>query len=239
MQENLLERKMLATIVSTFTLMMIMSAFMDTGDSTYQSNEVHYGMGFALSTMAVGIYGGLIILVYGNAVSLIIEFVLNKWFTVNTWVFVFLHGLFGIVLIESPILAVYGVMTALFYAFIDRWILSRTRNKKRLRLFLIVPLSIYAAIWGVLTWISPEPPPFTEEDAIAFVSGGNTYDDRFPDQPGKVTEGPVTRETHVKEVGDEIYIVTFKETRTNIEDGHWWVSYRVDRSSSSLEDSSH
>jgi hypothetical protein len=239
MQENLLERKILATIITTFTLVIVLSGFMLEIDIGVNPEEADYGMAFVLTTLGVGIYGGLIILVYGNAVSLLIEFVLNRWFKVNTVVFILLHGFFGLVLIYEPILAVYGVTTALFYACMDRWIFYRTRNKKRIRMFLIVPIGIYTVIWAVLTIISPEPPPFTEEDAIAFVSGANTYDDQFPDQPGKVTEGPVTRETHVKEIEDEIYLVTFKETRTNLEDGHWWVSYRVTRNSSSLEDSSH
>lgn len=239
MQENLLERKILATIVTTLTLVIVLSGFMLEINTDLNPEEADYGMAFVVTTMAVGIYGGLIILVYGNIVSLLIEFVLKRWFKVKTVVFILLHGFFGLVLIFEPILAMYGVTAALFYACMDRWIFYRTRNKKRLRMFLIVPIGIYAAIWAVLTIISTEPPPFTKEDAIAFVSGGDTYDDQFPDKPGKVTEGQVTRETHVKEIGDEVYLVTFKETRTNLEDGHWWVSYRVTRNSSSLEDSSH
>lgn len=238
MQENFFHRKMTATFVTTITLAMILSCFSirDNGGGT-----TDYGEAFLAEAMLYGLYGGVIILVYGSLVSALIEFVMNRWFKINSWIFILLHGVFGLIMIEVPILSVFGIAAALFYACIDRWIFSRKSLEKQISIFALTPVAIFAAIWTALSFISPEQPPFTADDAIEFVtSGEGTIIDKFPKEEGVITVGSATRETSIEEIEDEVYIVTFTETwKDDDAGGPWSISYKVERGSSTLYDQSH
>jgi hypothetical protein len=235
--ENFLQRKITATFVTTVTLAMILAliSLSDMGAGTSD-----YGEAFLFATMLYGLYGGVIILVYGNLVSALIEFVMNRWFKINTWIYILLHGVFGLIMLEAPILAVFGVGSAILYACIDMWILYRIRNEKRIKMLMLTPITMFAVVWAVLSFISPDRPPFTAENAIDFVtSGEGTIIDKFPKEEGVITVGNATRETSVEEIGDEVYIVTFTETgKDDDTGGPWFISYKVERGSSTLYDES-
>ena len=97
-------------------------------------------------------------------------------------------------------------------------------------------------LWGYFQYTSPPMPPFTKEDAVALrTSGEDSLINHFPKEVGKNEEMiggfTVKRETSVKEIEKEKYIVTFKEDWWRDETPNSWsISYLVDRSSSTLYD---
>jgi hypothetical protein len=199
-----------------------------------------YGEAFLFAAMLYGMYGGVIILVYGSLVSALIEFVMNRWFNINTPIYILFHGVFGLIMIE-PILAVFGVAAALLYACIDRWILHLIKKEKPIMMLMLTPIALFAVTWSVLSFITLDRPPFTAKDAVEFVTTGKgTIIDKFPKEEGVITVGNATRETSVEEIGNEVYIVTFTETWKNEDTGGpWSISYKVERGSSTLYDQSH
>jgi hypothetical protein len=237
LQENFFQRKMMASFVTTITLAMILTSI-----STYDNagGTSDYGEAFLAATMLYGTYEGVIILVYGSLVSALIEFVMSRWFKINTPIYILFHGVFGLIMIE-PILAVFGVGAALLYAIIDRWILLRIKKDKPTLMLMLTPIALFAMTWSVLSFISPDQPPFTAEDAVEFVtSGKGTIIEEFPKEVGIITVGNATRETSVEEIGNEVYIVTFTETwKDEDAGGPWSISYKVERGSSTLYDQSH
>lgn len=238
MQENFFQRKMMASIVTTIILVMILASISLKDNAGGMSD---YGEAFLAAAMLYGTYGGVIILVYGSLVSALIEFVIYRWFNINTLLYILLHGVFGLIMLGEPILAVFGVASALLYACIDRWILHRIKKEKPTLMLMLTPIALFMMTWSVLSFITPDRPPFTAEDAIEFVtSGKGTIIDKFPKEEGIITVGDATRETSVEEIGDEVYIVTFTETWKH-EDagGPWSISYKVERGSSTLYDQSH
>jgi hypothetical protein len=238
LQENFFQRKMMASIVTTIILAMILASISlkDNADGTSD-----YGEAFLFAAMLYGMYGGVIILVYGSLVSALIEFVMNRWFKINTLLYILLHGVFGLIMLEVPILAVFGVGSALLYACIDRWILHLIKKEKPIMMLMLTPIALFMMTWSVLSFITPDRSPFTAEDAVEFVtSGKGTIINKFPKEEGIITVGNATRETSVEENGDEVYIVTFTETWMH-EDagGPWSISYKVERGSSTLYVESH
>lgn len=78
-------------------------------------------------------------------------------------------------------------------------------------------------------------PPFTKEDAVHLAtSGDGVIPGHFPQDIGKwaftIDGYQVTRETHIKEMDNEIYLLTFTEKwRKGNERGTWESSYEIDR----------
>ncbi|OOE12435.1 hypothetical protein [Fictibacillus arsenicus] len=238
MQKKFFQRKMMASIVTAITLAMILASISIYDDVGGTSD---YGEAFLAAAMLYGTYGGVIILVYGSLVSAIIEFVMNRWFKINTLIYILLHGVFGLIMFEAPILAVFGVAAALLYSLIDRWILHRIKKDKPTLMLMLTPIALFMMTWSILSFITPDRPPFTAEDAVEFVtSGKGTIINKFPKEEGIITVGIATRETSVEKIGNEVYIVTFTET-WKYEDagGPWSISYIVERGSSTLYDQSH
>ncbi|ANX11751.1 hypothetical protein ABE41_006995 [Fictibacillus arsenicus] len=238
MQENFFQRKMMASIVTAITLAMILASISIYDDAGRTSD---YGEAFLAAGMLYGMYGGVIVLFYGSLMSAVIEFVMNRWFNIKTPIYILFHGVFGLIMLKVPILAVFGVAAAILYALIDRWILHRIKKDKPIKMIMLTPITLFAMIWSVLSFISPDQPPFTVEDAVEFATSGvGTIIDKFPKEEGVITVGNATRETSVKEIGDEVYIVTFTETwKDEDAGGPWSISYKVERGSSTLYDQSH
>lgn len=224
----------MASFVTTITLAMILASVYIYHDTRATFD---YGAEFLIAVIFYGIFGGIIILIYGSLVSALIEVIMNRWFRINIPFYVLLHGVFGLImLLVNPILALFGVGAALFYACTDRWILHRKKRDKPTLMFLLSPLSVTMVTWSILSFITPEQPPFTAEDAVAFVtSGEGTIIDKFPKKEGVITVGNAIRETSVEEIDDEVYIVTFTETWKDEEaGGPWSISYKVERGSSTI-----
>jgi len=191
-------------------------------------------------TLIVLLYGGLIILVYGNVTSILSEYINKRWLRNHTLTFVIIHLLFGaffgVFFNEYPVILL-GMLGALFYALIDRLLFKQKEDHRITFIILLSPPLIFMVTLVYLWIASPDAPPFTAEDAVAFVaSGEGTIIEDFPDEVGK-TEVPVgafrvIRETAVEQIGKSEYIVTFTESWENEHtDGSWYISYIVNGTS--------
>ncbi|WP_139343291.1 hypothetical protein [Virgibacillus siamensis] len=228
-------------IVTTFFVVMFVSlilACLNILGGTPKYSLGNYLIGWSLFYM---VYVGPIVLIYGNLVSVFLEYWQRSWTRPRDLLYILLHGVLGLangLLFASLAAALYGAVAALFYAVIDRWLFSRKRKGKRNRLYLmLIPFIVYGVLWGILQWASSSPPPFTAADAVEYAtSGKGTAIEQFPDTVGKwedsISGYHVVRETSVEKIDDEEYIVKFKETwEKGGETGSRLYTYEVDRQS--------
>ncbi len=213
---------MITTIVTTivFSLLFvfnlsIVEVDVDGVETTYNIRNQFFGWFIFLS-----MYVGVIILIYGNIVSIIIEKIQTKWFPNHNWLYILILGIFGLVsgfIFQTGLFALLGMLAAILYGIIDKWLSNRMSKNKSVKLFLIIPIDSVFLCWGVLTLISPPMPPFTKEDAIEFATSGERAElIHFPNKIGKwegnIAGYQVIRETSVNGIGKEKYIVTFTES---------------------------
>jgi hypothetical protein len=221
-------RKLIVTFVTTCISACILCFFINEGNSNTIYNQ---GEQFIGSFLFLSFYVGIIVLIYGNLVSIGVEFLQRKWFQQYDWLYVLILGAFGL------IVGLYGIISALLYAMIDKWLYKRMIKSKGVKMFLIIPITSILIFWGYFHFTSPQMPPFTKEDAVEFAtSGEGTTIEYFPKKIGKwngIIDGyEVERETTVQEIGEEIYIVTFTEKwRKETGTGFWSLSYEVERGS--------
>lgn len=235
MKTSLLLRKLAATFVTTtFLSMLFVFLYFSNG------NEIIYNRGnnFIGWFVVYAIYIGLIILIYGNIVSIIIEYFQRRWFQQYDWLYVLILGLFGLangILFQAAIAALYGMAAAILYGIVDKWLYKRSIKNKSIKPFFIIPIASILLCWGYLQLTSPPMPPFTIEDAVDYAtSGEGSIIDEFPNNIGKwegaIGDYQVIRETSAEEIGKEIYIVTFTENwKKENEKGTWTLAYKVDR----------
>lgn len=184
------------------------------------------------------IYSGLIILIYGNLISIGVEYIQRKGFIRQDWLHVIILGIFGLLfglLLQELIFAIYGLLTALLYAIVDKYLYVRLKEAKQVKVLILVPIVSLLLAYGFLQVTSPSMPPFSKEEAVQFAtSGEGTPIDYFPKEIG-IWEGTVDgyqvkRETNVKEIGEELYLVTFTETwGKGARDFSWSLSFKVER----------
>lgn len=125
--ENMFYRKFTAFYVSTIIISILISA------GSFGNGEPIYIDSFLGWAYILLIVVGGIILVYGNLISLGIEYVTNRWLKESSIVFVLLHGLFGalpIIWFLQWTLTLYAAAAALLYALVDRWIFHRSNKNK-------------------------------------------------------------------------------------------------------------
>ncbi|MGB5947067.1 MAG: hypothetical protein WBG45_13440 [Paenisporosarcina sp.] len=233
---SLIMRKLITTIVATIIFSIMLAFGNQSGndlDSVYNQGNDFIGW-----FIIYFLYIGVIILIYGNLVSVCIEFVQRKWFQQHDWLYIVLHSIFGLVngvFFQEKTLAFFGVLAALLYACIDRWLFKRELNSTSVKILFVLPIISLFLCWGYFQLISPPMPPFTKEDAIEFATDGEgTIEDSFPKKIGKwqgaIDGFQVERETDVIEIDDEIYIVKFKENwRQGTVTGFWSSSFKVER----------
>ncbi|TSB47349.1 hypothetical protein [Alkalicoccobacillus porphyridii] len=232
MEKGWLSRKLQAAFFATSMLSIYLSA-----DYTIAIREQYlYELGthFLSWLMIYFVYSGVVILIYGSLVSIFIEWVDRTFIQMAGWIYVLIHGLFGLPfgLISSFNGAVIGGAAALTYGLIDYFI-----RKKRPRFFTLpsIPLIVAVAIAFILTGLSPEQPPFTRQDAIVEAHAARDVEyDHFPKEEGtwtSVINGyDVQQEVTVNEIDNEVYIVTFRETwEKGLDQGEWNWSYEVSR----------
>ncbi|WP_058305689.1 hypothetical protein [Gracilibacillus massiliensis] len=123
-------RKLSSTVVTTtvFSFLWVMYFIIVDG---YQS-EYNLGNQLMEGFFFYSIMVGTIILFYGNLVSIIVEKLLEKRFPQHKSLYVLILGVFGLVngLIIFPPFAYLGMLAAMLYGIIDRWIFKRiTKNK--------------------------------------------------------------------------------------------------------------
>lgn len=235
---SMLSRKLITTLFVTALVALAMAFFLIKDE--LNADAYHLGNGLMAWSLVYFIYVGAIILIYGNIVSIALEYAQKKWFPGNHWLYIVLHGVFGLVngvFFLNGLLAIFGLAVALLYACIDRWMLFQSVKQRSVKLILLIPIFLYTLSWGALEYISPAEPPFTKEDAVAFAtSGDGSVTDVFPAKIGKwqggIGEYKVTRETAAKKLGNDKYIVTFTETWENDgKTGTWSLAYQVERNS--------
>jgi len=188
------------------------------------------------------IYSGLIILFYGNLVSVGTEYVQKKWFKHHNWLYVLILGIFGLafgVLTREIVFILYGLISAVVYAVVDKCLEKRFLEEKSIKAFILIPLAAVLVTWSFLQFTSPPKPEFTIEDAVQLATAGDgTMIDLFPKEIGKwegTVDGyayQVTRETSAEEIEEEVYKVSFTETWGNeFGERSWVLTYIVKRNS--------
>lgn len=235
MKNQLFKRKMYSTLLSSvlITILLSLSAFFSLGEGT----EYHRGNSYLGWVFLLFMYIAPIILLYGNVVSLIIEFVLKKMHLEKRGLSLFLHGLFGLangMLFSSWIYAIMGAIAALSYVLIDRWVSKRLQEKKRMTSYILAPLLFLGLAWGGLEWASPAQPPFTIEDAVKSAIEGDDLRYGFPKGLGshkETIEGyQVEWKISAKEIGEEKYNVSFSENwKKDGKESSWYYSYDVEK----------
>lgn len=238
MLASIILRKAIATYVVTIIASIVMAA-------PYVLKDSHSQFPYNLGNQFVGwsfiymMYIGVIISIYGNAVSLGIEWVREKWFVRHNWLAFFMHGVFGMALViifPNWLFALIGMMIALAYGGLDWWLRVKVSTWKVVLWIVVTPVLLHVLSWGVLQYMSPPMPPFTMEDAVAQATEGKGTDiDNFPKKAGRwqgMIDGyHVERVTSAEEIEKDRYIVTFTETWTKGEDTNSrYFSYLVMRS---------
>ncbi|MEI4769004.1 hypothetical protein WAX74_04935 [Psychrobacillus sp. FJAT-51614] len=227
--------KFVTTFVTTTVTSLLLVLF-----SLFRSTSYNLGELFIGWFMIFFFYSGLIVLLYGNLISIGLDFIQKKWFRTHDWLYILLHGFFGLLyglFFQETIAAIYGMIVALFYGFIDKWIRKSYLESKSIKLIILLPIIALPLFWGYFHFTSPSEPPFTKEDAAKFAtSTAGTIESNFPQKIGKwqgsIDGFNVERETTVKQIDKETYIVTLTETWfNNTVNGSYSSSYRVDRNS--------
>ncbi|MBS4204411.1 hypothetical protein [Lederbergia citrea] len=230
---NLITRKILTTFITT-TIFSFMLSFL----YLKSGSDVDYNKGnqFISWFFVYFMFIGVIVLVYGNLVSIGIEYLQGKLFKKHDWLYVLILGIFGLangIIFQETTLAYYGMLAAMVYGIIDKWLYKR--QNKSVKMFYLIPIASVFLLWMFLQMTSPPMPPFTKEDAVQSATAGEgTTIDYFPKTIGKwegVVDGyHVVRETNAKQIGKEIYLVTFTENWSKgTKIGSWTQSYKVER----------
>ncbi|CDQ41968.1 MULTISPECIES: hypothetical protein [Virgibacillus] len=235
--KTIAERKLTTSFVtSVFISSLFASTFI-----LNSSEDAHFLEGFFGMFILYGIYIGAIVFIYGNLVSVGLEYLKKRGFIKFTWLYILLHGLFGLangLLFQLWILGLLGMIVAILYGSIDRWLHARTRKRKKIWMFNVVSVALVLLL-STHSQLQRQPSetfaPFTEKDAVATVTKNFTVQNNvFPTEVG-VWEGDirdyhVERETAVEPLGNEKYIVSFTERWKKADEaGSFARYYEVDR----------
>ncbi|MCM3609848.1 hypothetical protein M4S82_01210 [Planococcus sp. MERTA32b] len=176
-------RKLAATFLATFVFSMAWCSW----NIAVADETVYYqGTEFYAMTLIYFFYIGFFVLIYGNAVSFVAEKLQRKWFERADWLYVLILGFFGSAIglifpFWSFIIA--GILVAMLFGVIDKWLLKRWREDKGNKALFITPFVAFALLWGYYHFASPSLPPQTAGQAIEFAtSGSGTSIDRFPEE---------------------------------------------------------
>jgi hypothetical protein len=230
-------RKLIATFVSTtiFSFLLALLYILQAPSIIYNQGNQFIGWFFVYF-----IYIGAIILIYGNLVSAGTEYLQRKWFRKLDWLYVTILGIFGLangVFFGEITLAYCGMVAAILYGIIDKWLNKKIMKNKSVKMFFLAPIALLVISWVYFQISSPTMSPFTKEDAVDFATKGEgTVIENFPKEIGQWTsniEGyQVQKETSVKEIKAEVYMVSFTERwYKGAEKGSCTISYKVSRGS--------
>ncbi len=123
---------------------------------------------------------GVIILIYGNLVSIGIEYLHKKWFQQYDWLYVLILGVFGFVF------SLYGMLAATLYAIIDKWLDRRNSESKSVKMLFLISIASLLLSWGYFQFTSTPMPPFTKKDAVKFATASEgTAIENFPKKIGE------------------------------------------------------
>lgn len=235
-------RKLAATFLAPFIFSMAWCSW----NITMADETVYYqGTEFYAMTLVYFFYIGFFVLVYGNIVSFVAEILQRKWFERADWLYVLILGAFGAAIgLVFPVwnFIIAGILVAMLFGVIDKWLLKRWQLDKGNKALFITPFMAFALLWGYYHFASPSLPAHTAQQAVEFAtSGSGTSIDRFPDEvgtwQGEIEGYQVKRTTAVEKMDEETYMVIFtEEWQKGRVDDSWMMSYEVDRSSSILRE---
>lgn len=236
---KLIARKVVTTLITVMLFVLSFSCYGLIGnDSLPPYDRGEYFIGWASLFFY---YGGIIIFIYGTAVSTVLELMLRKILPKYNWLYILLHALFGgIFLFLDLDIILLGVVPAFIYGLVDRWLYTKNMDGRHIKFGLLIPISLTLILWAIFSLASETRPPFTSEEAIVrATSGEGTISSNFPKDEkkwsGKVEGFQVSRESSARKTGDNEYIVTFTETwEKGYLNGTYILTYRVDRSSRSF-----
>lgn len=236
---SFISRKLIATFVSTIIAAMFISL------SNIDMTVYEQGNHFVSWTFFISLYVGGVILIYGSIVSITVELLLRKYSSRLKWLYIGILGIFGTlfgIFYQEMSLTILGFFIAIFFAFLDLWLLKNSQKTKQLFIVILSPMLILFGLWFYLQMVSPPASPFTQADAVSFAnSGEGTMISKFPQEvgtwTGTIEDYEVTRETSVITIGKEEYLVTFtEEWRNALTSGTHHTSYIVNRNSMTLND---
>jgi len=134
---NIIIRKIMTTIVTTTIVLEVIGLFATVDNSETAYNQGQQFIGWILFLF---MYVGVVILLYGNLVSIGIEYIQSKWFPQKDWLYVCILGIFGLAsgfFFQEIILAWFGMFAAILYGIIDKWIYKKMENDKIIKMFLL------------------------------------------------------------------------------------------------------
>jgi hypothetical protein len=134
---SMIYRKFVTTFVTTMTICFIF-AFIGAVQGE------HFLGWFIIYIM----YVGTIVLLFGNLVSFVVEYLSKNYFSL----YILLHGVFGGLALGIPFknmeAALVGIGSALLYGCIDRWLYKRTEKYKSTKMFFLVPIMLFLISWA-------------------------------------------------------------------------------------------
>lgn len=147
---NIVCRKLLATYFSA-SLIGLFFGYLFAMDF-----NIERAMNFYAMTLIVLFYGGIIILLYGNATSFLSEYINKRWLQNRTITFVIIHLLFGAVFgvfFNEVQIVLLGMAGAFLYALTDRVLYKRKEGSKVAFIFALSPPAVYL-LGIVVLWIA-------------------------------------------------------------------------------------
>ncbi|MBS4188721.1 hypothetical protein KHA94_00615 [Bacillus sp. FJAT-49705] len=146
---NYIKRKLITTFVTIMLSSIILASYGVLKGTlegvTNSSNE------FVTWFILLIFYIGIIVFIYGNIVSICTEFLQNKYFKKYNWLYVIILGIFGLIpglFFQVNTFALYGIMAALLYAIVDKWLYKRISESKSIIMFIIVPVIFFFLMWA-------------------------------------------------------------------------------------------
>ena len=240
---KLIARKVVTSLITAMLFTISFSSYGLIGnDSLPPYDRGEYFIGWASLFFY---YGGIIIFIYGTAVSIVLELMLRKILPKYNWLYILLHAQFGGIFFFLDLDIIFlGVVPALIYGLVDRWLYIKNMDVSHIKFGLLIPVALTLILWAIFSLTSETRPSFTSEEAIELAtSGEGTISSNFPKDKkkwsGKVEGFQVSRESSARKTGDNEYIVTFTETwEKGYLNGTYKIHYIVDRNTVSLHSES-
>ena len=107
----------------------------------------------------------------------------------QVWLYVIILGVFGLangLLFQELTFALLGLVAAVLYAIVDKWLRKRMKEEKSIKAFLLIPIAAFLISWGYYGFTFQPLPPITIQEAVQFAtSGEGTFIDNFPKEIGE------------------------------------------------------
>lgn len=240
---KLIARKVVTTLITAMLFALSFSTYGLIGNDSLSPYD--RGVEFIGWASLFFYYGGIIIFIYGTAVSIVLELMLRKILPKYNWLYILFHGLFGgIFLFQDLDILFLGIVPAFLYGLVDRWLYTQNMDGRHIKFGLLIPVALTLILWGSFSLSSETRPPFTSEDAIErATSGEDTISSNFPKDKkkwnGEIEGFQVSRKSSARKRGDHEYIVTFTESwEKGYLNGTYKIHYIVDRNTVSLHSES-